>query len=288
MNKLKIMMTKEVQKTLDYITKKDIGIKKENIISYFEFGSTFQGTSDKYSDIDICYLYLNSLDEFLYDKSNIKSKKYDGEIEGRFIPIQIYFELFKKYSYDSFLLLDALLDNGNQEINELLFSPLLDKKIYSDIIYSHQWQLLNSFKGNLKTYLKIAEKKGLDGKLMIKIIMMINMYSKFKVKDIQPKYFSRLTSKQSEIVTKYKRLSPEELEKTELVDFNKNLGMILINQELKSSKQFLELSEEIYRNLEKDIKLIEDKPEYKGESYDDKYLKQIEKSIKELYIESFK
>lgn len=206
-------MLKEIKKINAYLEKEQ-GISLEQVVGYFEYGSTFQGTNDEYSDKDIMVVYVTKLEDMLFNKSDIKSKKIETSDFGIvLVPLQEYYHLFKKGSYDSYLKLDAMLEGEYSEELKEIFGCFYDNKTYEVFVEKNKWLLLNSLKGNLKGYIKTFETKGMDGKLYIKIHYLLSMYSKLEIGDIKSCKFSKLDSYISKQITPYKRMTVSELER---------------------------------------------------------------------------
>ena len=279
-----LKMLKEIKAIKKYL----IGTSKElsdgQLLGYFEYGSTFQGTADEYSDKDIMVIYQTSLEDMLFNKSEIKSKKIDtSEFGIVLVPLQEYYHLLKKGSYDSYLKLDAMLDCEYSKEVSKLFEELYIKENYRNYVNQNKWLLLNSLKGNLKGYIKTFESKGMDGKLYIKIHYLISMYSKLIKEDIEPCKFSKLSGLISKDITKYKRMTSKELSSESNLNVGLDYGYIGIGEEfiIKTLEQFKDYCYQILSEIEYELK-IHDKDKYKGK-VGCEINKLIENKIKELY-----
>lgn len=159
-------------------TEIDSTLDGERFLTQVDFGSTYQGTGDKYSDVDTVLIYLNKVEEFIIGNTKIRNRHYP-EVDLRVVPLVRLIDLFTKSSYDSLLLLNRLMED-NSEFSQYMFKDLYNKEEYVKYLLTNEKTLDMSIVGNIKTATKNFTLSKVDGKSLVKLVTFISVYDKYK------------------------------------------------------------------------------------------------------------
>lgn len=154
-------------------------LNKCKVLSTSDFGSTFQGLDDKYSDIDEFSIVLQPLYNSVFKNVKDGSKHVD---EHRYYSLERFVNLSLKGSFDSLLLLAAQLVNCRYtSINQDIFKDFYcDDNLFSDLVYSRQKTYANSLMGIINQSINQQDKKHDEyGKVMVKKVAFMNRLHSF-------------------------------------------------------------------------------------------------------------
>lgn len=154
-------------------------LNKCKVLSTSDFGSTFQGPDDKYSDIDEFSIVLQPLYDSVFKNVKDGSKHVD---EHRYYSLERFINLSLKGSFDSLLLLAAQLVNCRYtSINQVIFKDFYcDDHLFSDLVYSRQKTYANSLMGIINQSINQQDKKHDEyGKVMVKKVAFMNRLHSF-------------------------------------------------------------------------------------------------------------
>lgn len=154
-------------------------LNKCKVLSTADFGSTFQGLDDKYSDVDEFSIVLQPLYNSVFKNVKDGSKHVS---EHRYYSIERFINLSLKGSFDSLLLLASQLVNCRYtSINQALFKDFYcNENLFSDLVYSRQKTYANSLMGVINQSINQQDKKPDEyGKTMVKKVAFMNRLHSF-------------------------------------------------------------------------------------------------------------
>ena len=135
------------------------------LLTHFEFGSTYQGTSDSQSDKDICNIVYQPLQDTIFRNSEKSGSKHKNE--QRYYSLERFITIVLKGSFDSALLFSALL-NDNKLTSQYLITSifhsndyLTKRKVFDTYIKANIKSYAYSLIGNMNTVNK-SNKTGKD------------------------------------------------------------------------------------------------------------------------------
>lgn len=134
------------------------------VISTVEFGSTFQGTADAQSDVDLMTLVVQPLTDTVF-RNHEKSAVHKDDI--RYYPVERFIRLIEKVSFDSVLILTAqLIQAKDTNFNKHVIGSFYNENLFTDYILANLVPYGYSIIGNMNNYLK---KDVLTGKEYVKL-----------------------------------------------------------------------------------------------------------------------
>lgn len=154
-------------------------LNKCKVLSTSDFGSTFQGLDDKYSDVDEFSIVLQPLYNSVFQNLKDGSKHVE---EHRYYSIERFINLSLKGSFDSLLLLASQLVNCRYtSINQAIFKDFYcNENLFSDLVYSRQKTYANSLMGVINQSINQQDKKPDEyGKTMTKKVAFMNRLHSF-------------------------------------------------------------------------------------------------------------
>ena len=152
-------------------------ISKCKELTSIEFGSTYQGTSDEYSDLDLMFIVQQPLEDVIF-RNNEKASYHSGDV--RYYSVERFVSLVLKGGFDNILLLCAQLEQAEgSEINKKILHHFYDRSFFSIFVRSKFKEQVYSVCGQLNKYMN---KDHLTGKENVKAKTF--MYHLNKYKDI--------------------------------------------------------------------------------------------------------
>lgn len=196
----------------------EMGYLSEEILSVFDFGSTYQNTNDEESDYDTAVVVVSSLYDLMYRKRFAKTKHLD-HLDTRIIPLEHFIALIEKASFDSILMLNAQLEKGFMGLNEEVFGVFKKRGNYKHFVKGDMKRYLFSLGGNMKNFKNKLEERNMSGKDVVKAFTFLHHYEKAlsgKIGGFDT--FSKVTDDIKEDLVPMKRFTPEQMKD---VDFEK-------------------------------------------------------------------
>lgn len=146
-----------------------MNLEKSFLLSTIEFGSTYQGTSDEYSDKDYMSLVVQPLSDTIF-RNNEKASKHT-EV-SRYYAVERFISLVLKSSFDSVLNLCAQLEQAkNTRFNKTVLDLFYDDFIFLTYVRANFKPITYSVIGNINSILK---KEELTGKDLVKFYTFYN------------------------------------------------------------------------------------------------------------------
>lgn len=185
-------------------------INRCEIISEVEFGSTFQGTSDEYSDVDLMRLVVQPLEDVVF-RNNQKASHHTDE--ARYYSVERFISLTFKGSFDNVLLLCAqLVQTKDTNFYKKVLVPL--ENVFEPYLKSNFKTLTLSLIGQMNKV--IRNKEEINGKELLKFtnfhlhLIRLLKFAEGKEK-ITYENFANLDNETIKDRIKYKRYSFKEL-----------------------------------------------------------------------------
>lgn len=140
-----------------------MNLERSFVLSTIEFGSTYQGTSDEYSDKDYMSLVVQPLSDTIF-RNNEKASKHTEE--SRYYAVERFISLILKSGFDNVLNLCAQLEQAkNTAFNTQVLSLFYDDVIFTSYIKANFKTIAYSVIGNINNVLK---KENLSGKDLVR------------------------------------------------------------------------------------------------------------------------
>lgn len=252
-------------------------VERSNIVSVFEYGSTYQGTNDSASDVDLCVLYLSRLEDLLFNKENEVSKNLP-EISIKLIPLHKFYGELRRTTFFSVLLLNAQLEYGSSYLNSTLLKDFYNTQEYTEYIKSHFYTIISSINGNLNRIQKKTENDGIDGKRLVQTLTFIDLFYKLEREELDYKTLNKVSQKLQEDVVKLKRYTSLELKTLDYSQYKyfDNKGI----EDYEDLTEFLELESNRISKEGKNLKLNND---FNGNNYNGRLLKGLKEGITNIY-----
>lgn len=146
-----------------------MNLEKSFLLSTIEFGSTYQGTSDEYSDKDYMSLVVQPLSDTIF-RNNEKASKHT-EV-SRYYAVERFISLILKSGFDNVLNLCAQLEQAkNTRFNKTVLDLFYDDFIFLTYVRANFKPITYSVIGNINNILK---KEELTGKDLVKFYTFYN------------------------------------------------------------------------------------------------------------------
>ncbi|VEV88148.1 hypothetical protein [Staphylococcus phage Stab20] len=146
-----------------------MNLEKSFLLSTIEFGSTYQGTSDEYSDKDYMSLVVQPLSDTIF-RNNEKASKHT-EV-SRYYAVERFISLVLKSGFDNVLNLCAQLEQAkNTRFNKTVLDLFYDDFIFLTYVRANFKPIAYSVIGNINNILK---KEELTGKDLVKFYTFYN------------------------------------------------------------------------------------------------------------------
>lgn len=183
-------------------------------VSEVEFGSTFQGTADSYSDKDIMILLQQPLVDVVF--RNNEKASHHSEI-ARYYSVERFISLTFKGSFDNVLLLCAQLSQAqNTGFNEYVLSEFYKQEVFNDYLKANFKTLCMSLIGQMN---KITSKDEINGKELLKFLNFeahLHNLIEFAKGERAITYINFPINQEVQPFIKYKRLTFDELEEEDV------------------------------------------------------------------------
>ncbi len=146
-----------------------MNLEKSFLLSTIEFGSTYQGTSDEYSDKDYMSLVVQPLSDTIFRNSEKASKHTEV---SRYYAVERFISLILKSGFDNVLNLCAQLEQAkNTRFNKTVLDLFYDDFIFLTYVRANFKPITYSVIGNINNILK---KEELTGKDLVKFYTFYN------------------------------------------------------------------------------------------------------------------
>ncbi|WRW34295.1 nucleotidyltransferase [Staphylococcus phage CF7] len=137
-----------------------MNLEKSFLLSTIEFGSTYQGTSDEYSDKDYMSLVVQPLSDTIFRNSEKASKHTEV---SRYYAVERFISLILKSGFDNVLNLCAQLEQAeNTRFNKTVLDLFYDDFIFLTYVRANFKTIAYSVIGNINSILKREELTGKD------------------------------------------------------------------------------------------------------------------------------
>lgn len=137
-----------------------MNLEKSFLLSTIEFGSTYQGTSDEYSDKDYMSLVVQPLSDTIFRNSEKASKHTEV---SRYYAVERFISLILKSGFDNVLNLCAQLEQAkNTRFNKTVLDLFYDDFIFLTYVRANFKTISYSVIGNINSILKREELTGKD------------------------------------------------------------------------------------------------------------------------------
>lgn len=149
--------------------------KELKVLTVSDYGSTYQGLADKYSDVDTFALVELPLSESLFQDTRNQSTQ-DGDGRTLITPQRLV-ELSIKASSHSLIMLSAQLkQHQHNSTNQRLFQTFYtNEDAFSNLLYAKRGTLVRSLLGLLTKDLKKADKAYDNGQLTGKMLLQVSV-----------------------------------------------------------------------------------------------------------------
>lgn len=189
-------------------------ITRCKVISEVEFGSTFQGTSDEQSDVDLMRLVVQPLEDVVF-RNNQKASHHTDE--ARYYAIERFVSLTFKGSFDNVLLLCAQLSQTQSTgFNEYVLSEFYKQEVFNDYLKANFKALCMSLIGQMN---KVISKDEINGKELLKFLNFeahLHNLIEFAKSEREITYINFPVNQEAQPFIKYKRLTFDELEEEDV------------------------------------------------------------------------
>lgn len=151
-----------------------MNLEKCKVLTTADFGSTFQGLADEYSDVDEFSVVLQPLESSIFGNINDGVKHVD---EHRHYALERFVTLVMKGSFDSVLLLVSQLVNcRHSTLNQSVFDVFYkDDDAFHNYVMSRQRRYGSSVMGVMNQAKKQQDTKHDEyGKVMVKKVAFMN------------------------------------------------------------------------------------------------------------------
>lgn len=151
-----------------------MNLEKCRLLTTADFGSTFQGLADEYSDVDEFSVVLQPLESSIFGNIKDGSKHVD---DHRYYALERFVTLVMKGSFDSVLLLVSQLVNcRHSTLNQAVFDVFYkDDDAFHNYVMSRQRRYASSVMGVMNQAKKQQDTKHNEyGKVMVKKVAFMN------------------------------------------------------------------------------------------------------------------
>ena len=151
-----------------------MNLEKCRLLTTADFGSTFQGLADEYSDVDEFSVVLQPLESSIFGNIKDGSKHVD---DHRYYALERFVTLVMKGSFDSVLLLVSQLVNcRHSTLNQAVFDVFYkDDDAFHNYVMSRQRRYASSVMGVMNQAKKQQDTKHNEyGKVMVKKVALMN------------------------------------------------------------------------------------------------------------------
>lgn len=225
------------------------------VLSTVEFGSTYQGTSDKYSDKDLMTLVVQPLQDVVF-RNHEKAAVHKDEV--RYYSAERFIRLILKGGYDNVLLLCAQLEQAREtKFNIEVLGEFYNPQVFEAYIRANLKTLVFSVVGQINGLTR--NKKALTGKELVKLHTFIDHLTFYadivmgKEADIDYRTFSKVKSIDESIIQNKRR------ETTGLTETDLQLVMKSVDYGVDVIRAQLKTDEKLYDKYRKEMEHIEDR-----------------------------
>ncbi len=231
-----------------------MNLERSFVLSTIEFGSTYQGTSDEYSDKDYMSLVVQPLSDTIF-RNNEKASKHTEE--SRYYAVERFISLILKSGFDNVLNLCAQLEQAkNTTFNTQVLSLFYDDFTFLTYVRANFKPIAYSVIGNINNILK---KEELTGKDLVKFYTFYNhleyyndLLDDLDNLNVSYKDFAKVKYMSKEVLDN-KRSSVSVEKKKDLI--NKVEPLIQeVKDKIKSNEDNIKISKETMEVVEKELK----------------------------------
>ena len=146
-----------------------MNLAHSKVLTKVEYGSQYQGVSDKHSDHDYMYVVLQDVESFVFSKTNVAKQKD----ENKYFTPQKFLDVVLNGSYDGLVMLSAQMSQQSESLfNKEVLNVFNRQKVVNEYYLNVKPQLMMSLCGQFNNfYQKYKNNQRLSAKKLLHVVL---------------------------------------------------------------------------------------------------------------------